>query len=64
VLWQIIAIKVKAELVNFLSVQVCTTTSEYEDDEVEDFYDVIEISLKRMEKVRQTSSNWMTATVW
>jgi hypothetical protein len=47
-----------------LSVQVCTTTLEFEDNEVEDFYDVIEISFKRMEKMRPTASNWVNATVW
>jgi len=51
-------------MVSILSVQVCMTKSEYEDDEVEEFYDVTEISLKRMEKVRHLSSNWMTARVW
>jgi hypothetical protein len=31
---------------------------------VEELYDIIEKSLKRMEKMRQMPSKWMTATVW
>ena len=38
----IIAIKLKAEPVNILLMQVCIPTSEYEDDEVEIIYDTIE----------------------
>jgi hypothetical protein len=47
---------------------VYTPTWEYKDDEVAELSDVIDggkkKSLKRMEKVRQTSSKFMTATVW
>ena len=39
---RIIAIKLKAEPVNILIIQVHMPTSEYEDDEVENLYDTIE----------------------
>ena len=39
---RIIDIKLKAEPVNILIMEVCMPTSEYEDDEVEKFYDTIE----------------------
>ena len=39
---RIIAIKLKAETVNILIIQVYMPTSEYEDDEVEKLYDTIE----------------------
>jgi len=39
---RIIAIKVKAEPVNILVIQVYMPTSEYEDDEVENLYDTLE----------------------
>jgi exonuclease III len=45
----IIALKIKAEPVSILLVQVCMPTSEYEDDEVEELYDILKKFLKRME---------------
>jgi hypothetical protein len=39
---RIIAVKLKAEPVSILIVQVYMPTSEYEDDEVEELYDIIE----------------------
>jgi exonuclease III len=39
---RIIAVKLKAELVSALIVQVYMPASEYEDDEVEELYDIIE----------------------
>ena len=39
---RIIAIKLKAEPVNILIMQVYMATSEYEDDEVENLYDTVE----------------------
>ena len=53
---RIIAIKLKAEPVNILVIQVYMPTSEYEDDEVEKLYDTLEEILEKMEKVKQTAS--------
>jgi hypothetical protein len=39
---RIIAVKLKAEPVSILIVQLYMPTSEYEDDEVEESYDIIE----------------------
>jgi exonuclease III len=39
---RIVAVKLKVEPVSILIVQVYMPTSEYEDDEVEEMYDVIE----------------------
>jgi hypothetical protein len=39
---RIIALKLKAEPVSILIMQVYLPTSEYEDDEVENFYDTLE----------------------
>jgi exonuclease III len=39
---RIIAVKLKAELVSILIVQVYMPTSDYEDDEMEELYDIIE----------------------
>jgi len=39
---RIIAIKLQAELINILMIQVYMPTSEHEDDEVEELYGVIE----------------------
>jgi len=39
---RIIAIKLEAEPINILMLQVYMPTSEYEDDEVEELYDIIE----------------------
>jgi hypothetical protein len=39
---RIIAIKLQAEPESILIVQVCMPTSDYEDDKVEEFYDIIE----------------------
>ena len=43
---RIIAIKLQAEPINILMMQVYMPTSEHEDDEVEELYDVIEEILK------------------
>ena len=48
---RIIAIKLKAEPVNILFMQVYMPTSEYEDDEVEKLYDIIEEILEEDGKV-------------
>ena len=47
---RIIAIKLKAEPVNVLIVQVCMPTLEYEDDEVGNLYDTIEEILEEAGK--------------
>ena len=39
---KIIAIKLQAEPINILMTQVCMPTSEHEDDEVDELYDIIE----------------------
>ena len=39
---RIIAIKLQAELINILMIQVYMPTSEHEDDEIEELYGVIE----------------------
>jgi diphthamide synthase (EF-2-diphthine--ammonia ligase) len=39
---RIITIKLQAEPINILMIQVYMSTSEHEDDEVEELYDVIE----------------------
>jgi len=39
---RIIAIKLQAELINILMIQVYMPTSEHEDDEVEELYGIIE----------------------
>ena len=59
---RIFALKLKAEPVSILIMQVYMPTSEYsyEDDEVEKLYDTIEEILEKMEKVTQTPSYWGT----
>ena len=39
---RILAIKLQAEPINILIIQVCRPTSEHEDDEVDELYDIIE----------------------
>jgi hypothetical protein len=51
-----IALKLKAKPISILSVEVYLPTPQYEDDEVEELYDMIEEILNRMEKVRQAPS--------
>ena len=53
---RIIAIKLKAEPVSILIMQVYMPTSEYEDDEVEKFYDTIEEILEEDGKMTQIAS--------
>ena len=43
---RIIAIKLQAEPINILMMQVYMPTSEYEDDEVEKLYGIIEVILE------------------
>jgi hypothetical protein len=50
----IIALKVRVKPVRIFLVQVYMPTSEYEDEEVQEFCDIIKILLKRMVNVRQT----------
>jgi exonuclease III len=50
---RIIAVKLQAEPVSILIVQVYMPTSDYEDDKVDELYDIIEEFLKRMERARQ-----------
>ena len=52
---RIIAIKLQEEPIRILMVQVYMSTSEHEDDEVEELYDIIEEILE-VERVTQTSS--------
>ena len=56
----IIAIKLKAEPVNILIMQVYMPTSDYEDDEVENCMTQLKKFLRKMEKVTQTASYWGT----
>jgi hypothetical protein len=51
-----IAIKLQAEPINILMIQVYMPTSEHEDDEVEQLCDIIEEILKKKERVTQTPS--------
>jgi hypothetical protein len=51
-----IAIKLRAEPINILMMQVYMPTSEHEDDEVEVLYDVINKFLEKMERATQTPS--------
>jgi hypothetical protein len=51
-----IALKIKAEPVSILLMQVYMPTSEYEEDEVEELYNIIEELLEEDGKVRQTPS--------
>ena len=53
---RIIALKLKAEPVIILIMQVYMPTSEYEDDEVESLYDTIEEILEEDGKGIQTKS--------
>ena len=57
---RIIVLKLKAELVSILIMEVYMPTSEYEDDEVEKLYDTIKRFLRKMVKVTQTASYWGT----
>jgi len=57
---RIIALKLKAETVSILKMQVYMPTSEYEDHEVEKLYDTIEEILEEDGKVIQTTSHWGT----
>ena len=57
---RIIAVKLKAEPVSILIMQVYMPTSEYEDDEVEKFYDTTEEILEEDGKMTQTASYWET----
>ena len=52
---RIIALKIKAEPVSILIMQVYMPTSEYEDDEVEICMIQLKKLLRKMEKVIQTS---------
>jgi hypothetical protein len=52
---RIIAIKLQEEPIRILMVQVYMSTSEHQDDEVEELYDIIEEILE-VERVTQTSS--------
>jgi exonuclease III len=47
---RIIGVTLKAELVSILIVQVYMPTSEYEDDELEELYDITEEILKEDER--------------
>ena len=60
---RIIAIKLKAEPVNVLIVQVYMPTSDYEDDEVENCVIQLKKFLRKMEKGTQTTSYWGTGIV-
>jgi len=53
---RIIAIKLQAEPINILMMQVYMPTSEHEDDEVEGLYDITEEILEEDGKVTQTPS--------
>jgi exonuclease III len=53
---RIIALKLKAEPVSILIIQVYMPTSEYEDDEVEICTTQLKKFLRKMEKVTQTAS--------
>jgi exonuclease III len=50
---RLIAVKLNAEPVSILIVQVYMPTSDYEDNKVDELYDIIEEFLKRMERARQ-----------
>jgi exonuclease III len=51
---RIIVIKLQAEPINILTMQVYMPTSEHEDDEVDELYGIIEEFLKKIERVTQT----------
>ena len=53
---RIIAIKLKAEPVSILIMQLYMPTSEYENDEVENFMTQLKKFLRKMKKVTQTAS--------
>jgi hypothetical protein len=57
---RIIAVKLKAEPVSILIVQVYMPTSEYEDDEVEELYDIIEEILEEDGRGKKNT----IGTVW
>jgi hypothetical protein len=58
---RIIVVKLKAEPVNILIVQLYTSTSEYEDDKVEELYDVIE---EILEEVGKSETNTIMMGDW
>jgi exonuclease III len=53
---RIIDVKLQAGPISILMMQVYMPTSEHEDPEVEELYDLIEKFLKKMEMVTQTPS--------
>jgi diphthamide synthase (EF-2-diphthine--ammonia ligase) len=53
---RIIFIKLQAETINTLMIQVYMPTSKHEDDEVEELYDIIEEILEEDGRVTQTPS--------
>ena len=55
---RIIAIKLQAQSINILVMQVYKPTLEHEDDELEELYSITEKILKKMERVTQTPSLW------
>ena len=55
---RIIALKLKAELVSILIMQVYMPTLEYEDDEVKICITQLKKFLRKIEKVTQTASYW------
>jgi hypothetical protein len=61
---RIIALELKAEPASIVLVQVYMSTSKYQDDQVDEMYNINEVVLEEDTKGETNTSKWETGTVW
>jgi hypothetical protein len=61
---RIIALELKAEPASIVLVQVYMSTSEYQDDQVDEMYNITEAVLEEDKKGETNTPKWETGTVW